>query len=264
MEKSATFTPNSFAEGRFRRAYKGEYTSPPHMRGKEIVVKELKASCTWKATDWDGTVKMHTKASELARGFNAFSGTNYPIRFTDVTIFTVTGGGAEPNQRPLVGESVIVEDYVEGDFKKWCNNYGFISNESLSMPAFMHWSWVHTGGELMVSDLQGVWTKGDGGGFILTDPAIISLNNSYGQTDTGAEGMLMFFYKHKCNQFCESLPRPTIGDFISRVPQHELRACLQNLDQLQAATTYNIDLKLNPFTRLTVSGILRSIASRGY
>ena len=261
MDEHVTFMPNSFAEGRFRRAYKGKYTSPPSKRGKEVVVKELKDTYTWDATDWDTTVKIHAKASELARGFNAFSRTNYPIRFTEIDIFYVTSQG-DRNSTPKLGESVTVEEYIRGDFKKWCNNYGFISNESLSMPAFMHWSWIQTGGELMVSDLQGVWTKGDGGGFILTDPAIISLNNSYGQTDTGAEGMLMFFYNHKCNQFCESLPRPTPGDFISRVPQHQLRACMGKLSQLQAATTYTIDLKLSPFTHQIVADVLRSIAAR--
>ena len=213
------------------------------------------------ATDWDGTVKIHKKASDLARGFNAFSATRYPIRFTDIQVFYVTRT-SDPNSTPKLGQSVTVEDYIEGDFKKWCNNYGFISSDSQSLPAFMHWSWVQTRGELMVADLQGVWTKGDGGRFFLTDPAIISLNNSYGPTDTGAEGMLMFFYHHKCNDFCRSLARPTPSDFIARVPQHELRECMGKLDQLQSATTYTVDLNLGFYTRQIVASVLRSVAAR--
>ena len=258
------FSPESFAEGRFRRAYKGRYTSPRSKRGKEVVVKELKDQCTWDAADWDTTVKIHKKASELASGFNAFSGTTHPVRFTKIAIHCVVTR-SDPNSSPRLGESVTVEEYIRGDFKKWCNNYGFISNESLSMPAFMHWSWVHTGGEVMVSDLQGTrWTKynGERGGYILTDPAIISLSNSYGQTDTGAEGMLMFFYNHKCNRFCEFLPKPTTSDFISRVPRRQLRACMGKLSQLQAATTYTADLKLSPFTREIVADVLKGVASQ--
>jgi len=34
------------------------------------VVKECKASYTWKATDWDETVKITEKAKELANEFN--------------------------------------------------------------------------------------------------------------------------------------------------------------------------------------------------
>ena len=204
--EATTFSQVSFAEGRFRRAYKGTCTAPPSKSGKEIVVKELKDSYTWDAADWDVTLTIHKKASELARGFNSFSRTIYPIRFTEITVHKIIRSA--PNSRPKLGESVIVEEYIAGEFKKWCSNYGFISTEShaQSMPAFMHWSWVHTRGELMVADLQGA-LKPDG--FLLTDPVIMSLSNSYGPTDTGAEGTIMFFYQHKCNNYCQSLPRPT-------------------------------------------------------
>ena len=37
-----------------------------------------------------------------------------------------------------------MEDYIPGDFIKWCSNYGYISPKSALMPAFMHWSWVHS------------------------------------------------------------------------------------------------------------------------
>ena len=221
--EAATFNPVSFAEGRFRHVYKGTYTTPPSKSGKEIVVKELKDSYTWDAADWDVTLKIHEKVSELAQGFNSFSRTKYPIRFTEITVFNVTE-----------------------------------SANPISM--FMHWSWVHTKGELMVADLQGVSMKGDRGGFFLTDPAIISLNNSYGPTDTGAEGMLVFFYYHKCNDFCRSLPRPTPSDFITSIPQHELRECMGKLDELQSATIYTVDLNLSPHTRQIVASVLRSVA----
>ena len=223
------------------------------------MVKECKDSYTWNASDWDTTVKIHKKAAELAQGFNSFSRTNFPIRFTEVDVFEVISQGADPNSTPKLGESVIVEDYIEGDFKKWCNNYGFISAESKSLPAFMHWSWVHTGGELMVADLQGVWKQD---GFVLTDPVIMSLNNSYGPTDTGAEGMVMFFYKHKCNSFCQHLPKPATSDFVSYVPRYQLATCLSNLQQLEDATTYRVDLNFGSETRQIVASVLRGVAAR--
>ena len=222
------------------------------------MLKKLKASCTWNPSDWDTTVKIQEKAAELAQGFNAFSRTNYPIRFTKVSVFQVTSQ-SDPNATPKLGESVTVEDYIEGDFVTWCNNYGSISPESKSLPAFMHWSWVHTRGELMVADLQGVWKQDS---FVLTDPVIMSLNNSYGQTDTGAEGMVMFFYKHQCNSFCQHLPKPATSDFVSYIPRYQLATCLSNLQQLQGATTYRVDLNFGPETRQVVASVLRGVAAR--
>ena len=164
MAEAGTFCSTPFAQGRFRFAFMGHYTEPPWKRGNKIVVKKLKESYTWNPSDWDTTVKIHKKAAELAQGFDAFSRRNL-IRFTKVSVFQVTSQG-DPNGTAKLGENVIVEDYIEGTFKKWCNNYGFISAESDYLPAFMHWSWVHTRGELMVADLQGVWKQD---GFVLTD-----------------------------------------------------------------------------------------------
>ena len=48
---ATNFSPTSFAEGRFRRAYKGTFTEPPSKKGKQCVAKEKKASYTWAATD---------------------------------------------------------------------------------------------------------------------------------------------------------------------------------------------------------------------
>ena len=259
MAEAGTFYPTPFAQGRFRFAFMGQYTEPSWKRGKKFVMKKLKESYTWNPSDWATSVKIHEKAAELAQGFNAFSGTRYPVRFTKVSVFKVTCQGADPNATARLGESVIVEDYIEGNFKKWCNNYGSISPESESLPAFMHWSWVHTGGELMVADLQGVWKQD---GFVLTDPVIMSLNNSYGPTDTGTEGMVMFFYKHQCNSYCQHLPKPATNDFVSYIPRYQLATCLSNLQQLQGATTYRVDLNFGPETRQIVASVLRGVAAR--
>ena len=57
----------------------------------------------------------------------------------------------------------------------------------------MQWSWCYTIGEKMISDLQGV---ADNRNYTLTDPAILSLTDKYGVTDTGVEGMVKSFFKH--------------------------------------------------------------------
>ena len=252
------FDPTHFAQGRFRLAFKGVYSKPPSKRGKEVVVKKSKGTCTWYPSDWDTTKKIHEKAAELAQGFNQVSKPRYPICFTEISIIKVTSRPSPSAAR--LGECLIVEDFIEGEFKKWCSNYGYISTESQTMPAFMHWSWVHTRGELMVADLQGVLKPG---GFFLTDPVIMSLNYSYGQTDTGAEGMIMFFYHHKCNELCQHLPKPTINDFLcSVVPFQQLDDCTRKLAQLQAATTFTSDLSFNPYTRRVVASVLRRVAVR--
>ena len=60
--RQATFERQSFAEGRFRRAYRGKWTAPLYDAGRTCVVKEFKETYTWKPTDWDETVKINERA----------------------------------------------------------------------------------------------------------------------------------------------------------------------------------------------------------
>ena len=83
----ATYNPNSFAEGRFRFAYKGEFTEPPSQRGKKIVVKKKKASYTWASTDWNTSETLQEKSRELAEKFNQASSSS--IKFAEVNVFQV-------------------------------------------------------------------------------------------------------------------------------------------------------------------------------
>ena len=265
MAKRITFQPKHFAEGRFRRAYMGTWTSPVRKMGQRCVVKELKEYVTWEPSDWDTTKMIQEEAQEMAKGFNAFSNTNYPIKFTGVEVLQVLSSG-DPEATLRVGESVIVEEYIEGVFKKWCNNYGFISHEaettSKSMPAFMHWSWWNNNGQMMIADLQGV--KMDNS-YLLTDPVILSDSgdNQYGCTDMGVEGMAMFFTKHRCNPFCQTLPAPRFEDFVRQIPARTLQLCRTAIPATQNCTAFASELKFPRPVKDAVLRTFRNVAARG-
>ena len=259
--KRATFESQKFAEGRFRNAYKGTWTNPPGRRGRKCVVKEKKDTYTWNPTDWDTSVKIQKKAQELAGSFNFSLKPSHPVSFTKVDVLKVVE--SNPLSGPRLHECVLVEDFIPGSFKKWCNNYGFISDEAkttaITMPAFMHWSWVHTGGEMMVADLQGV--RGDDG-YTLTDPVILSTTGTYGATDMGVEGMAMFFIHHECNGICNGLSRPTYWGVITKIPPLYRASCEQLLQQVMSSTTYTFELQFPPDIRATIIQTFREIARR--
>ena len=256
-----------FAEGRFRYAIKGTWVRPREKQGQNCVVKHLKSSYTWQKTDWDTTVKIHKEAEELAKEFNKFSQTNNPIHFTEVVVIKCLyrKNPSNPNG-PRLDEYCTTEDFLAGNFKKWVNNYGIYSEETVStatsMPAFMHWSWYHTKGEKMIADLQGIR---DSNGYTLTDPVILSLSGEYGATDMGVEGMAIFFYLHKCNSFCEKLPRPDQNSIKSQIPYAELQSCIQmtrTIQLQQLATTYSCEIRLSVQMRFQLVTTFRAIAAK--
>ena len=227
------FESNHFAKGRFRLAYKGTYTAGPK-KGRKCVVKENKESYTWNSTDWDTTTELQKKAQKLAQEFNSEGTCNKSIKFVDVEVGCVT---QSPTGKPKLNEYVVVEDYIPGSYTKWCNNYGYISGDSILMPAFMHWSWIHTGGSIMIADLQGV--KSDMK-YTLTDPVLMSntAGGKYGCTDTGVEGIAMFFLRHTCNDICKGLPKPTPQD-VGSTPADAQRL----LASIGTSTAYSHELK---------------------
>ena len=254
---SATFDPISFAEGRFRLAYKGTHTAPPSRRGDRCVVKENKESYTWKSTDWDMSVKIQDMSKDLAKQFNKVHNCSRSIVYTDASVWRVTSSTGKPK----LNEYVLVEDYLPGDFSKWCNNYGYISPNSELMPAFMHWSWVHSRGEFMIADLQGVLNSSKNT-YHLTDPVLMSNTEGgkYGCTDTGVEGIAMFFLKHTCNKFCPSgLPKPTVADVLGPSAAFQLQ-----LQSLMTSTAYSHELKFPPHVRKTMISVFPQVATRQY
>lgn len=105
-----------------------------------------------------------------------------------------------------------VENFIEKEFEKFNNNAGWETSSfkqtSLIAQALSHFSWQFTNGFLMIVDLQG-------GTGILTDPQIHCLDTKrFGKGNLGYEGIVKFFFTHKCNFYCQKLgllhPRETI------------------------------------------------------
>lgn len=261
------FSQVSFAEGRFRRAYKGIWTAPPSIAGREIVVKECKANYTWSPSDWKTTEKIYSKAQQSASIFNCklypnYINPNYSIQYTEFKVCQVTkSSGAGPQ----LYEYVAVEDFIPGQFTKWCDNYGYISQGAKSvdllMPAFVHHSWSHSVGQIMVGDLQGVRNyNGSQYQYQLTDPAILSTTGEYGPTDMGIEGMAMFFLNHECNNFCTGLRRPTLQHLEEEIPSALLAQCTALQQQVGNATRYTWEMKFPPDLKKTVIDLFTRIA----
>ena len=245
-----------FSEGRFRYAYKGIWTEHPTKLNQKCVVKKFKDKYTWETSGWDTTVKMYSRARELSTIFGKGN-----IDYTSCDVMTcIRSSGI--GRCIKVNEMVVVEDYLKGHFIKWCNNYGYVSQAARGadniLPAFMHWSWYYNRGQEMIGDIQGV--KKPGGGYKLTDPAIMSVNNQYGVTDTGVEGMAMFFLTHECTPACSSLPKPTLAHFAGKIPQHMLQSALQLRDTTKLGTNYTHEMKFTEGVRRTVAATFSAIA----
>ena len=105
----------------------------------------------------------------------------------------------------------IYEQFMEGKYLKYNTNGGWInptvSHYSDTSQAFSHYTWVKSGKQLVVCDLQGV-TKSNK--IFLTDPAIHSkdymlLQPKKGGNNLGPPGIKKFFASHKCNSICKRM-----------------------------------------------------------
>lgn len=67
------------------------------------------------------------------------------------------------------------------------------------MECFQHFSYDVSNRTLICCDLQGVR---EGKKFILTDPAINSIEQKYGNTDIGKLGINAIINSHRCSRMC--------------------------------------------------------------
>ena len=233
-DAATSFATLSFAKGTSRRAYRAMYWTPDHKYGMKAVIKEYKDQYQWAQSDWDTAVSLYDQANKLAKAFNRIKKKGPQVHIVDYSIHKVTTT-PDNTKRPKLNEYVLVEDYLEGEFEKYISNTGHVNQACcmnyVVMPAFTHWSWVHTRGDLMITDLQGVRYDDK---YVLTDPCVLSIDKRFGAMDNSAIGMAMFFSSHVCNSVCQALKIKTIRPDTEPIEEHMMASTIK----MQKSTSY--------------------------
>lgn len=196
---TVSMSPQPFQEGTMRHVFDlVDYSLPP---GRQQCVAKVSKDPYEARQTYFAEVEMQYKCKDLACKFNGHCPPKR-IDFIDAWVLEF------PNRpSPSGGRfTVMAEPKLRGSYTKHSNNYGFVSPEDRNTPqAFSHWTWVASGGKLLVCDIQGV---GDN----YTDPQIHSnaghQNYLYGRGDMGMEGIQQFFNSHRCNGLCRFLGLP--------------------------------------------------------
>ena len=120
-------------------------------------------------------VECHAKSTAVARFFAArFNGRLKALDAKHVALLFVPCFVYELENEPL--SSFAAERYLPGVFLKYNSNNGYVA-EALphndTVQSFMHFTFEELGGNLMVTDLQGVARDAE---VLLTDPQVLSLS----------------------------------------------------------------------------------------
>ena len=185
--------PRAFARGCMRSSY---YVIDLQCVEKTFVAKRYRKNV--KTSQYFDDVSMHSIAEFWAQKFNSYDPPK-KARFVPAAVLEL------PYREPKL--TFAIEPHLLGEFKKYNNNNGFVSEEARCTPqAFSHFTFHASGGELMIVDIQGV-------GDDYTDPQILSRDGEgYGRGNLGEKGMLKFLHTHRCNGVCKALSLPLIGD----------------------------------------------------
>jgi hypothetical protein len=210
---TVSIRPAPFARGGQQNAY--------HMKvdGLHCVAKESR----WEE-EGAGEGKARLEALKLSVKETNVA-TKLAHEFNQVLVSTEANGAGSISVVPVsiyrlslrIGERdrfMSVERFLDGRFLKANGNNGYISaaakfaplskavsksNATQIMPhAFTHWSFEHTGGEMMVCDIQGVRLD-------YTDVNVHSKDRQFGSTDLGELGFEKFIRTHTCNAACRQL-----------------------------------------------------------
>jgi len=142
-------------------------------------------------------VVMQTFCSKWADLYNSF---NPPKKISFLPSFVL-----ELFDRPTGATMCGGEPFIEGDYKKFNNNSGYVNNDestgvSRNTPqAFSHFSLKHSNHELVIIDIQGV-------NDFYTDPQIHTKSGKgFGEGNLGQNGIYQFIKTHHCNPLCQFL-----------------------------------------------------------
>jgi hypothetical protein len=194
---SADAMTNPFAEGAFRWVAKGSYTNGPRS-GQPSVCKWFKTGHVMEAEFFDLDIKAMNKALDLVQQWNSHHFIDQLLKVNLPAVWTFDSGSGR-----WKGQMVLQEPFIE-NYQKFNSNTGWADSSTdwpKVMQALSHFSFHVSGGQFVLCDLQGgVYSNA----VVLTDPAILSRDKSYGITDLGPQGISSFFSNHRCNQYCRS------------------------------------------------------------
>lgn len=223
----ACFEKKPKSEGAFRYCYCGKIKdindkdiSNNYFPNGKCVVKVFKKKVAKYKTDLDEDFKNSIYADKVSKIFNSsYRGKLNELKFVmpfaarmnkfakTCLFFVIEIYNSDSKKKIKEDEWIAVEPDIGEPYEKFVSNTNWVNkNIGDTIPAFMHWNWVYSKGEKVVSDIQGV--KKDKC-YQLTDPAIQSINYEYGSTDLGPYGLLVFLAKHEHNDYCKDLPWPS-------------------------------------------------------
>jgi hypothetical protein len=150
-------------------------------------------------------VLMQTFCSKWSDLYNSF---NPPKKITFLPSFVL-----ELCDRGVTPVVCGGEPFIEGDYKKFNNNSGYVNSEAArnTPQAFSHFSLVHSNQELVIIDIQGV-------NDFYTDPQIHTKSGKgFGEGNLGQTGINQFIKTHACNPLCSFLKLESLGNTPRRV-----------------------------------------------
>ncbi|DBA01666.1 TPA: LOW QUALITY PROTEIN: hypothetical protein N0F65_010317 [Lagenidium giganteum] len=203
---------NPFAEGAFRWVAEGKYTEGER-QGERCVTKWFKKGSVYEDEFFREDIKAVEKTIDLVSAWNNLNIVNKTIMVNRATVWTCDRRSG--NWR---GRKTLTEPFIH-HFRKFNSNSGWANSKTpwpKVMQALSHFSYHVSGGQFVLCDLQGgIYSNA----VVLTDPVILSRTRSYGVTDLGPSGILTFFHRHVCNEYCSrkwSQPRETAAYFPER------------------------------------------------
>jgi len=144
----------------------------------------------------DSTV---TWADVKTQAYAKFFAEEFSQRFPQEPVQFLDAWAIELPKWPIAKHATM-ELFVNGVFQKYTSNNGFISSEASLAETLCHFSWCHSGGQMMVTDLQGFGSR------VFTDPQIHCVKKDFfSRGNLGKDGMDQFFLGHCCNEICRTL-----------------------------------------------------------
>ena len=203
-----------FAQGAFRCVHRATCNS-----GRQYVIKKLLPSTMEQVNEINVALKVKETGESLARksvqmqmlALNFVEQFKLSLPPDNKSKFGETYSYTKAKLGRIIstGEFVMIEDFIQGDFCKYINNDGTISNELndcvLKAECLAHFSYDKSVKQLMLLDIQG-------SGYLLYDPEIATATGAFSTNGSqlrfcmgnlANEACTNFIRNHTCNHFCK-------------------------------------------------------------